>query len=334
MLSLAAPSSVNPGSFELHSNANEKLQEQVLLRRASDALSHDTVEAAASALAKLYAFYSIHNEAERIYPLLERYALPPKGRVICGNFNQGYYLWDLYLAKALQKQGELKLAEWYYQIALDHVQDEVAKWRALQDYVKLLTVQGRTREAEKVKKELAELSEYLRFTWKDRYCLLDTSGRLVAELPFDYVQQWDGKLACGIVEQPGQTKNANSQYVQFFDRTGRVAINQKFSEALWFSEGLAPVSLNGKWGYIDQSGRFQIKPTFNEAHQFQEGLACVALVSFDATKMRFGFIDRTGKMAIKPQFQLPGSYLKGIAQVGRCASGASRRRNLALFVVS
>ena len=44
-----------------------------------------------------------------------------------------------------------------------------------------------------------------------------------------------------------------------------------------FSEGLAPVSLNRKWGYVDKAGRNVIKPMFDEARGFIAGVALVKL---------------------------------------------------------
>ncbi len=65
-----------------------------------------------------------------------------------------------------------------------------------------------------------------------------------------------------------------------------------------FSEGLAPVLKEGKWGYIDHSGTIIIPPKFQEpcAAQFSEGLAAVR----DGRKI--GYINRKGEWHIEPQF--------------------------------
>src|SRR4028119_1357356 len=44
-----------------------------------------------------------------------------------------------------------------------------------------------------------------------------------------------------------------------------------------FSEGLGPVRVNGKWGYIDVTGQMVIKPQFDFATQFKNGLGFVQL---------------------------------------------------------
>ncbi|EAI5197373.1 WG repeat-containing protein, partial [Campylobacter coli] len=63
-----------------------------------------------------------------------------------------------------------------------------------------------------------------------------------------------------------------------------------------FSEGLAAVGLNGKWGFIDKNGEFAIKPKFDDIWDFREGLASVGLNG------KIGLIDKSGKFVIEPKF--------------------------------
>jgi hypothetical protein len=56
-----------------------------------------------------------------------------------------------------------------------------------------------------------------------------------------------------------------------------------------FSEGLARVELNGKWGYIDKEGKEVIPIKYDWARSFSEGLACVKLNG------KWGYIDKEGK---------------------------------------
>ena len=83
-----------------------------------------------------------------------------------------------------------------------------------------------------------------------------------------------------------------------------MVINPEYGKAEPFSEGLAAVALNGKWGYIDKNGRFVIKPRFSEAQTFSEGLAFVKVGGSDANAVRdvsgfdaegkWGYIDKAG----------------------------------------
>ena len=71
----------------------------------------------------------------------------------------------------------------------------------------------------------------------------------------------------------------------------KVVIKPQFDDAKEFTEGLAAVKLDKKWGYIDRTGRYVIKPRFDYACSFAEGLAAVKL------DKKWGYIDRTGRHA-------------------------------------
>ncbi|EPS6017597.1 WG repeat-containing protein [Campylobacter coli] len=48
------------------------------------------------------------------------------------------------------------------------------------------------------------------------------------------------------------------------DRSGKFVIKPKFDSIWDFSEGLAKVKLNGKYGFIDKSGKIIAKPKFDD----------------------------------------------------------------------
>lgn len=77
-----------------------------------------------------------------------------------------------------------------------------------------------------------------------------------------------------------------------------------------FSEGLAPVCLNGKWGYINLKDQWAISPRFIEARPFSEGLAFVRSENGETA-----FIDRTGRIRIKGKFADAGNFGQGLAPV-------------------
>jgi hypothetical protein len=80
----------------------------------------------------------------------------------------------------------------------------------------------------------------------------------------------------------------------FIDRAGKVIF--RFQSARDFSEGLAAVEKDGKWGFIDPQGQFQVPPTFESAGSFNGGLA---VAKFGG---KFGYVDRAGRWVIQPQF--------------------------------
>ncbi|WP_396336448.1 WG repeat-containing protein [Fischerella sp. JS2] len=75
------------------------------------------------------------------------------------------------------------------------------------------------------------------------------------------------------------------------------AIQPQFDGVGEFSEGLAQVQIDGKWGYIDKSGNVVIQPQFDETDKFSEGLARVWI-----SGQNWGYIDKTGKFVITQQF--------------------------------
>ena len=68
--------------------------------------------------------------------------------------------------------------------------------------------------------------------------------------------------------------------------------SQKYNRVGEFSEGLALIEQNGKYGYIDTQGNIAIAPQYDEAGYFSEGLVAVVL---DGKSF---FIDAAGNVGI------------------------------------
>jgi hypothetical protein len=76
-------------------------------------------------------------------------------------------------------------------------------------------------------------------------------------------------------------------------------VNPQFQNALRFSEGLAPVCLGGKWGYISAEGNLAINPQYEEAGLFAGGLAHVRAIG------KYGLIDKEGKYVWSQETPVP-----------------------------
>jgi WG containing repeat len=74
-----------------------------------------------------------------------------------------------------------------------------------------------------------------------------------------------------------RTWSGSVEKVGFVDHKGKLAIGLNFDEGGDFAEGLAAVSVKGKWGYIDRTGKIVIPLQLAEAAQFSEGVARVIL---------------------------------------------------------
>ena len=73
-----------------------------------------------------------------------------------------------------------------------------------------------------------------------------------------------------------------------------VTVSPQYEAAGQFDDnGLAPVRLAGKWGYIDVQGGTVIPFSYDRACVFHEGLAVVATASEDTGLFRMGFVDAT-----------------------------------------
>lgn len=70
---------------------------------------------------------------------------------------------------------------------------------------------------------------------------------------------------------------------------------------------LAPVCLNGKWGYINKNNDMILRPQWEDASPFSEGLAAVKVDG------KWGYIDPSGRMVIEPRWRTAGTFAKGFA---------------------
>jgi len=92
-------------------------------------------------------------------------------------------------------------------------------------------------------------------------------------------------------------------------KTGTVVIEAKYDDVYAFSNGLAPVELGGKWGYVDYEGKLVVPIKFDIGHMFSEGLASVYLGK------KWGYIDITGNYVIPAIFDAAMPFCGGIAAV-------------------
>jgi len=82
------------------------------------------------------------------------------------------------------------------------------------------------------------------------------------------------------------------------NKCGRVIFNPMYDDAGGFNEKLAPVKINGFWGYIHHRKGFQIPPKFIQAGSFNNKMAPVA--NEDGL---WGFINKEGKLVVGYQYE-------------------------------
>lgn len=89
------------------------------------------------------------------------------------------------------------------------------------------------------------------------------------------------------------------------------AVPPIYDAALDFSEGLAAVRLDGKWGFIDKTGEIVIPFQYYMVDSFSEGLA-VATMDPDGL---VGYIDKTGTEVIPYIYKGANPFIEGVAAV-------------------
>lgn len=101
------------------------------------------------------------------------------------------------------------------------------------------------------------------------------------------------------------------------DKNGDVKFILKKAEMAGnFSEGLALVKVNQKYGFVDKEGNISISPQFDYAEPFSEGLALVVIDKSDENSTKkYGFIDRSGNLVIPTQFVDALSFSNNFAAV-------------------
>lgn len=157
------------------------------------------------------------------------------------------------------------------------------------------------------------------FLFSDGLALVKTSDE-----KYGYITE-DGKILINAVykgatcfsEELAFVTKENG-FINCIDTKGDLKFELKDAEqAMGFSEGLAPVRIKEKWGFIDKEGKIVINPQFEDVGSFSEGLAPISQKKDkDSKDMIWGYIDKEGKILINPQFATASIFKNGRAIVG------------------
>jgi hypothetical protein len=94
---------------------------------------------------------------------------------------------------------------------------------------------------------------------------------------------------------------------------GVFTIPPKYDDALYFEEGLAPVKLNDKWGYINEQGATVIPFKFDYANIFTDGYATVGKAG--GKDYIYGLINKAGVLVIPMKYDGIGDVSEGLISV-------------------
>lgn len=107
----------------------------------------------------------------------------------------------------------------------------------------------------------------------------------------------------------------------YIDKKGDYVIKPQFGHLSGgFKNGMASVSVHGKYGYINKKGEFVIEPQFNFADDFNDGFASVSYSKegggYLAPDAMCGWIDVKGKFVINPIYWFSyGHFYEGLKAV-------------------
>jgi hypothetical protein len=162
-----------------------------------------------------------------------------------------------------------------------------------------------------------------------RAFFIDSAGKRVGKLKF---------LACRGFSEGLARVVLGGDVIAFVKLDGKLAMKPAFKkvkaeDAGDFHDGLAPVRVGAKWGYIDAKGAWVVEPTYGpdldfkawkkklkklEKKQPEEYQRELAAVDFDAARDfseglaavkvggKWGWIDTTGKLVIEARFEPSG----------------------------
>lgn len=105
------------------------------------------------------------------------------------------------------------------------------------------------------------------------------------------------------------TGNGANKLYGILSITGAWLVNPTYTDCRPFSEGLAAVEMDDKWGFVNSAGQVIIQFLYREAGDFHEGRAKVRSGS------SFGYIDTDGDLAISEQFSEAGDFSSDMAFV-------------------
>lgn len=142
---------------------------------------------------------------------------------------------------------------------------------------------------------------------------IDSSGNYVIKPKFDYAENFsDGLAMVQIGAYDFLDFRLRDSKTVFINKKGEIQFeNEKFIPESKFSNGLAKVSVDGKFGFINTNGKFVINPQELGISDFSEDLAVFSTKNL----YRFGYVDKSGKIIISQHFNQAGEFSEGLATV-------------------
>lgn len=130
---------------------------------------------------------------------------------------------------------------------------------------------------------------------------IDLSGRFAVEPKFWWAFPFSEGFACVLLPAEGAGYG-------FIDRTGSLLI-KGLKATSSFHDGLAPIEVGDKWGYLGTDMKMAIPAQFDFAHPFSEGMAEVEIGG------KWGYIDKAGRIVVQPKYDIVMPFRDGLGRV-------------------
>ena len=134
-------------------------------------------------------------------------------------------------------------------------------------------------------------SEGLAWVKRDgKYGAINTKGETIVPFQYRDAQEHHDGLAWA--------DRFNKRGLELINTKGEiVATYSRIHEVQCFSEGLAAVKIDKKWGYINTAGEVVISPKYDEVRTFEDGLALVE------NKGYWGVINSAGELIVPCEYE-------------------------------
>lgn len=156
---------------------------------------------------------------------------------------------------------------------------------------------------------------------KEQYSYIDPEGKVVLTPEWTYATDFKEGYAL-VGNSIASTDGDVVEIVGFMNTEGKLAIENQWEEVEPFSQGLAAICQEGKYGYIDTAGDVVIAPRWDYAMSFEEGRAVVfsgerneEVSYFSPVEGVFSVIDKTGKVCFETEWEDISPYGHGRARV-------------------
>lgn len=141
-----------------------------------------------------------------------------------------------------------------------------------------------------------------------KYGYINEEGKYIINPVYKDATDFGNGLALVVKE------NSKLEFINVKGET-KISLDQSVESAHKFSEGLALINVNNKFGYINTDGKIVIPAIFDDADDFSEGLARVGQYDSAKNETQFGFINKKGDLVINYQFKFVSNFKEGLALV-------------------